>query len=303
MTDFAGFPALDANFTPTPNLYFDVVLREEDCVSKVVGFLIRDTLGWQDRVTRNRRVEAGLSLGEFMERGMARNSARKGIDLAVRRGYIVKTADETPRTPARYALRWEDGEAQTEAIRRERLANSDPIETRAPAAPGGQILTRSKNDPLRGSNFDPLPIYRESGKKEEKEIQRVLTLNVGEEVNSVGSGGAETGGAESGVFSRAFAQQAAALAAELQDLGSERRHCQLLEICDRNGLEDLAAQALKATRERMGKEKRRGVIERPGAYYQSILVKSLEDHQVFVPRAGEDDADEVRRQARESLGL
>lgn len=80
-------------------------------------------------------------------------------------------------------------------------------------------------------------------------------------------------------------------------------HRQLLAVCDQNGLQDLPRQALQATRERMAKETRRGAVEKPGEYYQCVLLKLLEKHQIFVPTAGEDDPEEVRRQARVSLGL
>ena len=50
-------------------------------------------------------------------------------------------------------------------------------------------------------------------------------------------------------------------------------------------------------------EPKRGILEKPGAYYQRILIRLLEGHQVFVPTAGEEDAEEVRRQVRQSLGL
>lgn len=65
----------------------------------------------------------------------------------------------------------------------------------------------------------------------------------------------------------------------------------------------IAAMMPKTMRERLAKETRRGVVEKPGAYYQSVLIKLLETHQVFVPTAGEDDPEEVRRLVWESLGL
>jgi len=142
---FAGFAPLTGNFTLTPNQFFDQILYEEDCVVKVVGLLIRETLGWEDPRTKARRVEASLPMSAFSQRGLSRNSVRKGLDLALQRGYIVKTAEETSRTSARYALRWEDGEGQAEAVRRERLAGEE---------------RGSKNDPVkfctaRGSKNDP----------------------------------------------------------------------------------------------------------------------------------------------------
>jgi hypothetical protein len=166
------------------------------------------------------------------------------------------------------------------------------------------MSTRKFDPPKRWEFVVPFfaPPYNKESKKDsfgkERKNLKKQTLNVGGDVNSVVSGGSEEG-----VFSRAFEAQAAGIAAELQDLGSERRHRQLLEVCDRHGLGDLVNQALQATRERMGKEKRRSVVEKPGAYYQSVLLKLLEDRQVFVPKAGEDDAGEVRRLIQESMGV
>ncbi len=93
------------------------------------------------------------------------------------------------------------------------------------------------------------------------------------------------------------------LVAELHDFGSERRHHQLLDICQQKNLDDLSRQALAATRRRLASEGTKGPLEKPGAYYQKILLALLEDHQVFVPKLGDDDLDEVRRLARTSLGL
>jgi len=53
----------------------------------------------------------------------------------------------------------------------------------------------------------------------------------------------------------------------------------------------------------LSREGKRGLLEKPGAYYQQILLSLLEAHQVFLPKAGEDDAEEVRHLARQSLGL
>jgi len=97
--------------------------------------------------------------------------------------------------------------------------------------------------------------------------------------------------------------QASELVEELHDRGSERRHKQLLSVCEQHGLSYLPSQALQATRQRLAKERKQGVLEKPGAYYQSILISLLEGHQIFVPTAGEDDAGEVRRLVRQSLGL
>ncbi len=91
------------------------------------------------------------------------------------------------------------------------------------------------------------------------------------------------------------------LVAELQDFGSERRHHQLLDICQQRNLDELPRQALAATRKRMASEGAHGPLEKPGAYYQRILLALLEDHQVFVPKLGEGNPEEVRRIALQSL--
>jgi hypothetical protein len=104
-------------------------------------------------------------------------------------------------------------------------------------------------------------------------------------------------------FEKGLDKSAEALVKELKDWGSERRHHQLLSVCDQHGLSYLSAQALRSTRDRISRESKLGVLEKPGAYYQSVLIKLLEAHQVFVPKVGEDDVEEVRRLARQSLGL
>ena len=61
--------------------------------------------------------------------------------------------------------------------------------------------------------------------------------------------------------------------------------------------------AATATRQRPASEGVWGPLERPGEYYQSILLALLEDHQVSVQELGKGDPDEVRRLARATLGL
>jgi len=100
--------------------------------------------------------------------------------------------------------------------------------------------------------------------------------------------------------------ECARIVEELKDWGSERRHRQLLSVCEQYSLLHLPGQALKATRQRLAQENKLGVLEKPGAYYQGILLKLLAAHQVFVPTLAEkieNDPAEVRRLVRESLGL
>ena len=296
---FAGFAPLTGNFTLTPNQFFDQILYEEDCVVKVVGLLIRETLGWEDPRTKARRVEASLPMSAFSQRGLSRNSVRKGLDLALQRGYIVKTAEETSRTPARYALRWEDGEGQAEAVRRERLASEE---------------RGSKNDPVkfcasRGSKNDP-PFKQEILKENKKEKKQTLNVREGghfvdleENPPPTARNQTRQNQTRQNLFDVGLAGEAGKIVEELRDWGSERRHRQLVSICEQHGLFHLCSEALQATRQRLANEQKHGVLEKPGAYYQRVLVQLLERHQVFVPTSGEEGAEEVRRLARTSLGL
>ena len=121
---FAGFRSLKANFTPTPNQYFDkVVGHYHPCVERVVALLIRSTLGWEDPDTGERRLEAELALKDFICPEMSESSARKGIAGAIEAGFIVQTLAATNKQAACYALRWENLDAQKAAIGRQRKAH------------------------------------------------------------------------------------------------------------------------------------------------------------------------------------
>lgn len=102
---------------------------------------------------------------------------------------------------------------------------------------------------------------------------------------------------------RSLASQAVALSQELRDLGSESRHYQLVAICEEHNLPDLVTQALNETRRRMNNP-RRGQVEKPGAYYQSALLRKLAEHNVHVPTRAQleaEPASEVQRLIQESL--
>ncbi len=171
---------------------------------------------------------------------------------------------------------------------------------------------RDQNELLRpGDQSESTPVQNEllyidsllQTTKENKE----QTLNVSRGIHSVTGelelSAAAPPSARQSAFEDGLEAQATRVAAELHDRGSERRHRQLLSICDQHGLSHLCVQALDATRHRLARERKHGPLERPGAYYQRVLIKLLEGHQVFVPTAGEDDAEEVRRLAKLSLGL
>lgn len=312
---FNGFRSLSANFTPTPNQFFDEVLGHYPCrVVTVVGILIRSTLGWEDPDTGDRRIEAELPLMSFVRPDLCESSARKGLAEAIEAGLIVRTAAANTRDGARYALRWSDEAALERAIAKSRRTHGTE-----PAGRPDDEGRGLKNTPLdesgRGVHFGGLkntPPYIDKTKSPNPEKKRNTkqTLNVSPDLNFVDEGRSQEFQRENAVSKARKSSHATrldnwvgTLVAELQDIGSERRHRQLLEICQEHGLEDLCRDALIATRRRLAQENKQGPLENPGAYYQRILLKKLEEHQVFVPKAGEDDPKEVRRLARKSLGL
>ena len=112
IVSFDGFKSLSANFTPTPNQFFDHVIGHyPSCVVTIVAILVRSTLGWEDPVTGDRRVEAELPLSAFLRPELCESSARKGLAQALSAGFIVQTARANNRDGSRYALRWEDSAA------------------------------------------------------------------------------------------------------------------------------------------------------------------------------------------------
>ena len=188
-------------------------------------------------------------------------------------------------------------------------ARSNAVPSRSWGAPALGAQPVAQNELLRPvAHFESTPIqnellYIESLLKTTKQE----TLNVRAGINFVDGGEKVTlhpqGRMPRDLLNESLDAQVSEVVEELHDRGSERRHKQLLSVCEQHGLSYLPSQALQATRQRLAKERKQGVLEKPGAYYQSILISLLEGHQIFVPTAGEDDAGEVRRLVRQSLGL
>ena len=174
--------------------------------------------------------------------------------------------------------------------------------------PSGQIDPTAKTASLRVKLTRPLGQIdpANSGRYLENTKNQESTLNVGTESTFVDVSEAVTQDAPALPKLRSKRTQildklVEGLVAELHDFGSERRHHQLLDICQQRNLDDLPSQALAATRKRLASEATQGPLERPGAYYQRILLALLEDHQVFVPKLGEPSAEEVHRIAMQSF--
>ncbi len=112
--DFRGFFAGEGNRTPIPNAFFDrVILWEPLAVVKVVGTVLRHTVGYQNQFG-GRRTHAPLSysyLQAFSKIG-GRSALSKAISRAIDQGYItcieegVFDSRRQYRRPAAYAVRW-----------------------------------------------------------------------------------------------------------------------------------------------------------------------------------------------------
>lgn len=112
---FAGFYAGEGYRTPIPNSFFDyVVVSESLAVIKVVGTVLRHTIGYQNQF--GRKQQAPLSYSFIQD--YARIAGRRNVHLALHRaldvGYIRRVAEgnfharSDQRNPATYAVRWLD---------------------------------------------------------------------------------------------------------------------------------------------------------------------------------------------------
>ena len=90
---FAGFcqPEAAGRFTMVPNQFFDeIVPNEPASVTKLVGLVIRRTLGWQE-ADGQRRQQAQISYSEFRrEMNMSNDTVAAALQIALHKGYIVK---------------------------------------------------------------------------------------------------------------------------------------------------------------------------------------------------------------------
>lgn len=116
------------NYTQTPNDLFDDLLKVIDDLSelKVTLAAIRQTFGYH-------REKAEMSQSWFeLVTGLSRNSVKRGIDLAVKRGTIAKLADETNRTGAIYGVVVEGQQLTPQRVSQypPRGSANDPIKER-----------------------------------------------------------------------------------------------------------------------------------------------------------------------------
>ena len=114
--EFRGFFEGDGNRTDIPNEFFDVVIPNEPLsVIKVVGSIIRHSIGFQTKHGR-RRQQVALSFQHIQNyaRISSRSDLAKAVRTALEKNYIIRVADGVfshrfdERRSATYALRWSD---------------------------------------------------------------------------------------------------------------------------------------------------------------------------------------------------
>lgn len=100
------FPELEANFTPTPNWWYDELLPQLTSVNeiKVTEILIRQTYGWQ-----RRRAQISLSCSQIAQlTRLSKSNAFDGLKLALARGYVYRIQTGAQRYA--YGIRVGEGE-------------------------------------------------------------------------------------------------------------------------------------------------------------------------------------------------
>ena len=114
LDDFAGFFTGEGHRTPIPNAFFDqVVHREPLSVVKVVGTVLRHTVGYQNQFG-GRRESAPLSYSYIQQYSQLsdRTTLSSALRAALDAGYIecvregVFSPDSSARSAAHYAPRW-----------------------------------------------------------------------------------------------------------------------------------------------------------------------------------------------------
>lgn len=113
---FSGFFSGEGNRTYIPNQFFDLVIPNEKLsVIKVIGAIIRHTIGFQNRYG-HRRKEVSMSITHLMRvTKMSRESVRVALNRAIELGCIVKTragtfdmSSEQANEATVYSINWDE---------------------------------------------------------------------------------------------------------------------------------------------------------------------------------------------------
>ena len=172
--DFDGFFTGEGRRSPIPDAYFDEVVRRQPlAVARVVGVVLRQTIGYQNQFG-GRRQQAALSFTDLQRRcGIAdRKTLSASVHTALDAGYIRLARAGTfdpdagrASTAAEYGVRWLDvgggpetppaGEAA--AVQKTHRA-ATPARSKTPTGPAVQKPDRPRsNRPTGGGPETPPP--------------------------------------------------------------------------------------------------------------------------------------------------
>ena len=137
---FAGFYAGEGNRTPIPNAFFDhVVPYETATVVKVVGTVIRHTVGYQTQFGRRPQAELSYRFIQEYAKIADRSTLSAAIQHSIDTGYIHRVQDgcfspiSSKRQAASYSIRWlkkakkSDNGTITRPIKSNRFKNQTSI--------------------------------------------------------------------------------------------------------------------------------------------------------------------------------
>lgn len=151
---FDGFYSGNANLTYIPNAFFDhLIPREKLSVIRVVGAIVRNTIGWELK-RGHRRQRVSMSLTELERRTKQhRETVSVGIKEALAAGYIkrdsdgVFSSDMSEQRAATYSIRWEGEDREKGST-----LNLSDDEKRVPLRKSDQVLLKNHSEnPTRPS--------------------------------------------------------------------------------------------------------------------------------------------------------
>ena len=114
---FQGFYAGNGNRTYIPNAFFDYIIPNEPlAVARVIGTILRNTIGYQNRYGF-RRQQVAMSFSEIQKRTgiKSQTNVNKALHHALQANYLQRIEDGffdltggRKSTPAIYGIRWQD---------------------------------------------------------------------------------------------------------------------------------------------------------------------------------------------------
>lgn len=136
LNSFDGFFAGEGHRTPIPNAFFDQIVSQEPlAVVKVVGTVLRHTIGYQNQFGGRRSAAplaytyiakyAHLSLGRVLNQAVQAALEAGYIDCVVEGQFGAHAAD---RTPAQYGIRWLTNAENPTIGSKKPAANREPPE-------------------------------------------------------------------------------------------------------------------------------------------------------------------------------